>query len=985
MPEAPHPSVYNIPINRGFADALATGLLARAKGDRLALARAIILLPNNRAQRAITDAFVRRAEGGLLLPRLVSIGDPDLDDRIGPLFDPAGDGRVPPAIDPLARQLILARLIGEARKLDPIEPVEAVRLAADLARTLDQMTVEEVDPVRLAEAVPAELSEHWQTSLDLLQIVLSRWPEELRRRGRIDLADRRNRLLIATERRWAEAPPEGLIVAAGISNAAPVVGRLLRRIARLPHGMVVLAGLDRFMPEEEWQALGGGEDSARRAIETHPQYTLRQLLDHMGVARAEVRPWRAGRDGASHDRAKAVGNAMTPAVFTDKWQGLPARARRLSGVRAVELPNPAAEAQAIAIALREAVETPGRTAALVTPDRLLATRVAAHLRRWGIEADDSAGRPLSRTPPGTLLGALADAAAEGFAPVSLLALLKHPLVRAGDQRLAWLEGVRLLDRALRGPRPGPGLSGITAFLLDGDDRTARQRIEALDWWKDVRPLLEPLEAAFSVKSAGLADLLAILSDTASTLAGDEAWSRPAGRAAAELMAGLQASAEDGPPSIGPRAFPAFLEAMADAVAVRPPQGGHPRVYIWGLIEARLQQTDLVILGGLNEGVWPSLPAPDPWLAPAIRAQLGLPGLEQRIGVEAQQFVAGLGGPEVLLTRARRDARAPAVASRFWLRLEAMTGGIAPHRQLQRWADALDRPAEFTPVERPAPSPPIEDRPKRIAVTKLDRLKADPFAFYADAMLRLRAWDGVDADPSAAWRGSAVHKVFETWIKEDDCDPARLRPRAEALLRETAAHPVLRAMWAPRLLEAIDWVAATVAEDQAAGRRPILAERKGMIDIAGIRLEGTVDRIDRLPDGSLAIVDWKTGKPPSKRAVAEGYSMQLGLLGLIAERGGFEGVRGKPDVFEYWSLAAGKDGMLGYRTSPVGLNRTGEGIDSADFTTLSARVLTDAVETWLRGGAAFSAKLRPEYAPYGDYDQLMRLDEWYGRGGSGGEA
>ena len=981
VPDAPHPSVFNIPINRGFADALAAGLLARARGDRLALARAIVLLPNNRAQRAITDAFVRRAEGGLLLPRLVSIGDPDLDDRIGPLFDPAeGDQPIPPAIEPLTRQLILARLLTQARPADPVEPVEAIRLAADLARTLDQMVVEEVDPTRLGEAVPAELSEHWQASLDLLQVVLRRWPEELTRRGRIDLADRRNRLLIATERRWSETPPQGLIVAAGVSNAAPAVGRLLRRITRLPQGMVVLAGLDRFMPDEEWEALGGGEGT--RPIETHPQFTLRRLLDLMGVARAEVRPWRAGRDGASHDRAKAIGNAMTPAAFTDKWQGLAPRARRLTGVRAIELANPAAEAQAIAIALRESVETPGRTAALVTPDRGLATRVAAHLRRWGIEADDSAGRPLSRTPPGTLLGAIADAAAERFAPVALLALLKHPLVRAGEKRLAWLDGVRLLDRALRGPRPGPGLDQVTRFLLDGDERTRGQRGDALAWWRSTAlPLLEPLETAFGAREARLADLLSAVADAATALAGDEAWSRPAGRAAADLIAGLQASAEDGPSTIGARAFPAFLQAMADAVAVRPPQGGHPRVFIWGLIEARLQQTDMVVLGGLNEGVWPSLPAPDPWLAPAIRAQLGLPGLERRIGIEAQQFAAGLGGPEVLLTRARRDARAPAVASRFWLRLTAMTGGIAPHRSLQAWADALDRPHEFKPVQRPAPRPPIEDRPRRIAVTKLDRLKADPFAFYADAMLKLRAWDSVDADPSAAWRGSAVHAVFEAWIKHDDCDPAKLRPRAEGLLKETAAHPVLRALWTPRLLEAIDWVAAEVQTDLEKGRRPMLAEQKGQIDIAGVRLEGTVDRVDRLADGSLAIVDWKTGKPPSKRAVAEGYSMQLGLLGLIAERGGFEALSGKPTIFEYWSLAA-KDGKLGYRTTPVDVKGKGDGIDPADFTTRAARVLTDAVHAYLTGDAAFTAKLHPEYAPYADYDQLMRLDEWYGRSGEG---
>ena len=976
MPQASHPSVYNIPINRGFADALAAGLLARSKGDRLALARAIVLLPNNRAQRAITDAFVRRAEGGLLLPRLVSIGDPELDNRIGPLFDPAGAERVPPAIDPLARQLILARLIGEARpKDDPIEPVEAVRLAADLARTLDQMIVEEVDPVRLAEAVPAELSEHWQASLDLLQIVLRRWPEELARRGRIDLADRRNRLLAATERRWAETPPDGLIVAAGITAAAPAVGRLLRRIARLPQGMVVLAGLDRFMPAEEWDALGGSEGG--RPIETHPQYALRQLLDRMGVARSEVRPWRAGRDGASADRARAIGNAMAPAAFTDKWQALPPRARRLSGVRAIELANPAAEAQAIAIALRESVETPARTAALVTPDRALATRVAAHLRRWGIEADDSAGVPLSRTPPGTLLRAIADAAAESFAPVALLALLKHPLVRAGERRLLWLDGVRLLDRALRGPRPGPGLDAVTRFLQDGDDRTRPHRLKALAWWQTVLPLLQPLETAFAMREPRLADLLEVVSATASLLAGDEAWSRPAGRAAAELIAGLEASADDGPRTISAYAFPAFLQTLADAVAVRPPQGGHPRIFIWGLIEARLQQTDLVILGGLNEGVWPSLPAPDPWLAPAIRSTLGLPGLERRIGIEAQQFAAGLGGPLVLLTRARRDARAPAVASRFWLRLVAMTGGVAPPRLLERWADGLDRPSEFAPADRPAPRPPVADRPRRLAVTKLDRLKADPFAFYADAMLRLRAWDGVDADPSAAWRGSAVHAVFEAWIKQDDCDPARLRPRAEALLAETAAHPVLRALWTPRLLEAIDWVATEVAEGLAQGRRPIAAERKGVIEIAGIRLEGTVDRIDRMADGCLAIVDWKTGKPPSKRAVAEGYSMQLGLLGLIAEQGGFEDVSGMPTAFEYWSLAA-KDGSLGYRTSPVGLDRKGDGIDPADFTSRAARVLTGAVEAYLLRDAPFVAKLHPEYAPYGDYDQLMRLDEWYGR-------
>jgi len=969
------PRVYTIPLHQPFADALAIGLLARTRGDRLQLARATVLVPNNRAQRAVTDAFVRLAGAGLLLPRLVSIGDPELGDRIGLALDPA-EGALPPAIDPLARQLVLARLVAEARP-QRTEAGEAMRLAADLARVADQLAVEGVDVSRLKDAVPPELSGHWQASAELLQLVLDRWPRELAVRGVLDVADRRNRLLDAAERRWAEAPPAGLVVAAGFAVAAPALARLLRRVARLPDGLVVLPGLDVKMPAAEWEAIAGTEE--RPPIETHPQFTLAQLLDRMGVARAEVRRWRArGCDTSRTARSIAINQAMAPAAFSDAWATLPARARRLSGVCALEVANPAAEAQAIALRIRHALETPSRTVALITPDRALAARVAAHLARWEVTADDSAGRPLARTPPGTLLLALADAAAEGFAPVPLLALAKHPLVRSGEQRLAWLDGARRLDRALRGPRPAPGLAGVAAFLDDDQGQGGRDRERARAWWAELRTLLEPLERAFAGPPS-VAACAAALRDAATALAGDAAWSRFDGRCAADLLGRLEEHGSEGPPLRDARAFPDLLRTVLEDAAVRPPQGGHNRVFIWGLIEARLQQVDLAILGGLNEGVWPGLPAPDPWLAPAIRASLGLPGLERRIGIEAQQFAAALGAREVLLTRARRDARAPTVASRFWLRLQAMTGGLSPARQLGAWADALDRPADFAPAVRPAPAPPTADRPRRIAVTKLDRLNADPFAFYADAVLRLRALEGVDADPTPAWRGSAVHRAFELWIREDAGDPAKLRPRAEAVLAEAAAHPVLRALWSPRLLEAIDWIAEQVAEDRARGRRPVAAERKGRIDFAGIALEGTADRLDRLADGRLAVVDWKTGKPPSRRAVTEGFSLQLGLLGLIAERGGFgEDLRGQPSEFEYWSLAAGRDGQLGHRATPVGLDKQGQGVEAESFTTHAARVLENALQTYLLGDAPFTAKLHPEHAPYGDYDQLMRLDEWYGR-------
>ena len=976
------PKVYTIPPHRAFADALATGLLALHGKEKTGLARGVILVPNQRAARAIQDAFVRRAGGGLLMPRLVPIGDPDLDERLNGALDPLDtDSPIPPAVDPVHRLMLLAHLVQQQRDVDA---PEALRLAADLARTLDQLLVEEVDPSRLSgfAADLPDLSLHWQRSLDQLRLILDQWPAILESRGAIDLADRRNRLLGALSRRWKDHPPDGFVCAAGINLTAPAVAKLLGAVSRLIDGMVVLPALDLHLPEAQWQALGSQREDreigrSSRPIETHPQFHLKLLLDRMNVARGEVRLWRwgGGRDSAAV-RSHAIAHAMAPAQFTDLWQTLPPRQRRLSGVRALELADPAEESQAIAIALREALEEPGRTAALVTPDRKLAQRVSAHLMRWGIEADDSAGRPLSQTAPGTLILALAAAAAERFAPVPLLALLKHPLVMAGEERLKWLDGVRLLDLSLRGPRPPAGLEGITLHLADQSGRDARTRALAASWWRKAADLLRPIEAAFEAE-ADLQSLLASIRDACFRLAGHGVWSGPAGRAAGEWFEAQEEAAGEGPRMLSQAGLTDLLEQLMASQAVRPPYGQHPRIFIWGLIEARLQQADLMILGGLNEGIWPALPAPDPWLAPRLRSELGLPSLERRIGLSAHDFACALGARNVLVTRARRDSRAEAIASRFWLRLEALTGGLSRAPQLRRWAREIDRPTgPVKPASRPAPAPPAAERPRKISVTEVDRLKADPFAFYARKMLGLGALDPVDSDPSPAWRGTAVHTVLEAWMKEDDCDPSRLRPRAEALLQTSSAHPLMRALWQPRLVEAIDFIAAEVERNRLAGRRPLKAEAWGALDVAGISLGGKADRIDRLDDGGLAIVDYKTGSPPSSRAVADGFSLQLGLLGLIAERNGFEGIEGEAACFEYWSLAR-KAGKLGFVASPVGGRN---GLDSADFTDLAELNFTAAAEKWLTGEEPFTAKLHPEYAPYAEYDQLMRLDEWYGREG-----
>lgn len=978
MPHALH--LYTIPPHRAFADALAIGLIRRFGADPLRLARGVVLLPNNRAKRAMQDAFVRESGGGLLLPRLVAIGDPELDESV---FEGVEDAEpVPPAVDPLQRRMILARLIqGQDARLDA---AEAVRLAGELATTLDQLLVEEVAPHRLRELdLGPELSVHWERSLALFEIVLSRWPAELARLGRVDLAERRRQLLDRVGRRWTAAPPAGFVCAAGITTGAPAIARLLRVVAGLPGGMVVLPGLATGMGDAEWESLGPHlpdpvTGRRRRSLETHPQFHLKLLLDRMGVHRDEFDPWRVASDlDAPPARSKAIASAMQPPELTHHWSALPAGERRLEGVRALELATPAEEAQAIALALREALETPARTAALVTPDRALARRVAAHCARWGIRVDDSAGQPLSLTPPGTLLLALADAAAQAFAPMPLLTLLKHPLVRP-DDRAAWLDGARALDLALRGPRPAPGLAGIAAQLAEQDGRDGPIRCEAATWWAEASPLLAPLETVFAGGAQPLPALVAMLREAAQSLGGDMLWSREDGRAAAGLLDELEREAAHGPALADPQSLAPLLRTLMDEVAVRPPQGGHPRLAILGLIEARLHSADLMILGGLNEGVWPGLPAPDPWLAPRIRAELGLPGLERRIGVSAHDLAIGLGARHVLLTRARRDASAPTIASRFWLRLEALSGGLERADDLAAWMAAIDAPDAHRPAARPEPAPPASARPKAISVTEVDRLKADPYAFYARRMLRLMPLDPVDADPSAAWRGTAVHDVLQKWFEEEDCRPDRLRARAEAMLADTRTHPLIRALWQPRLIEAIDWIASQLTENAAKNRRVLAVEQDGKIEIAGVTLRGKFDRVDRLGDGSLAIVDYKTGQPPSTRAVKAGFSLQLGLLGLIAERGGFQGIAGEARCFEYWSLARNpRTGGFGYVDSPVDPKKR-DPIPVEDFVSIAAREFSEAAAAWLTGDAPFTAKLVPEYAPYAEYDQLMRRDEWYGR-------
>lgn len=983
------PTLFSIPVHRAFADALAQGLIDCYADGALGLAEGLILLPSNRARSAVQAAFVRAGGKGLLMPRLAVIGDADLDESVGLALDAIDDEPVAPAIDPLRRRLLLAALIeGHTPEGEPpIRGAAAFQLADGLARVIDQLHYEEVRPRALTDLDLGAFAEHWQASLGRLRLLVDHWPAVLAATGSIDRAERRNRLLDRVTAGWRAAPPARFVVAAGITTAAPAIARLLRTVAGMERGMVVLPGLDQTMAREEWDALGptsADPGNSARPLETHPQYHLKLLLDRMGASRDEVQAWDAVSpfDGPEA-RTPFVSLLFAPADHMARWQAAGDLKAATAGIKGAVFADDGQEAQGIALLMREAIETPGRTAALVTPDRALAERVAAALARWGIQVDDSAGQPLSRTPPGALLLLLAELAAD-FDPVKLVSLLGHPLVRKGEGRTAWLDQLRQLDLILREPGLEPGWQGVTARIAAPPLRGRGRRDDSdalLTWWGELAEGLGGALAPFAAGPQPPATLLSGLQAALDYLTGEAVWAGPDGRMLAGLFDQWALARGDGPARVDPGDFPAMLGQLLGQASVRPPYGGHPRLFIWGLLEARLQRAELMILGGLDEGRWPAATQPDPWLAPGIRRLLGLPAPERQQGLAAHDFAGALGAGEIVVTRAQRSGGDPAVASRFWLRLAALAGDLpepAPGGvPLTRLAAMLDvPPGDPQPAARPAPCPPAAERPRRIGVTAVDRLARDPYAYYANAMLGLSKLDPLNAAPDPRWRGTRVHRLFEDWVRSGATRDG-FEAGLDALRRDPALDAIARAFWLPRIEPALRWAAAQLLD--AEGRKPLGVELRGETVVDGITLHGKADRIDRDAEGRLAIVDYKSGGAPSAKAAHDQLDNQLGLLGLIAQRGGIEGIdAAEVASLEYWSLRPDRRADGAGRISTIygprsGLKSAGEAIGHA------ADALADLAARYLIGNAPFGPG---EAAGYGEYDQLMRRDEWFGRGEGG---
>ncbi len=990
MAEPTRPEVYSIAAHRGFADALVAGLVPRYAKDGLGLARLTLLLPSGRAIRTVSEAFIRHmgeeGGGGLLLPRMVTIGDLSLDEALGPLLDPLVASDIPPAVDPTYRWLRLAALLSEEMGADAPEGPPLFRQARMIAETMDRLLVEDIAPEDLLGErvldVVGSVAGHWQNSLRRFARVQARWRVELAEMGRVDAATRRNLLFAHAAESWRAEPPATPIVAAGVTSAAPALARLLRVVSELPEGSVILPDLDLSLSDEAWEELGNagladeaqGEIIGRRDAPTHPQYHLKLLLNRMGVNRGEVQQWhRRGIVAANPDRTHAVSALFLPPEASKSWVDLPSEKRRLASVRLLETGNPEEEAQAVALAVRRKLETPQQRVAVITPDRALASRIVHHLRRWEIQADDSAGAPLGDTPAGRAMLLLAQVIAENAAPVPLIALLGHPAMGIGDAenpdraRADWLDALRRFEDRLRGPRPSPGLGPL---------RVVAAKADVAEWWDGVAARLEPL---MSGEEAPLADLLGDLARVLESFCGEGIWAREDGRALGNFVEDLRQQAQAAETVLDPGDLHDVLSDAMERVAVRPAYGGHPRVGVYGLLESRMARADLIICAGLNEGTWPGGSSPDPLLAPPVLRALGVPGAEFRIGLAAHDLAGALGAPEVLLTRAHRDADGPAIPSRFFLRIKALLGDLADRHQeveLPALVHALRDADSAPPYPVPEPCPPAEVRRVSISAPSLDRLRSDPYQFYARSILHLSEIDPLDAVPSPAWQGTLAHAILEEWHKQGGA----LTDLAEKHLAAMDAHPLTRALWEPRLMAALEWIANQVEAE--ADRRIVAVEEKGRHLFNGIEITGTADRIDRLSDGSYAIVDYKTGGPPSKKMVEEGFALQLGTLGLLLAEGAYadRGIEGEPTRFEYWSLGrdAKSDTGFGYVTTPLKVGPARTGILPEDFLPETRRFLTEALDTWIIGDAPFTARPNPDLKLYATYDQLMRLEEWLGR-------
>ncbi|HRH19913.1 MAG TPA: double-strand break repair protein AddB [Brevundimonas sp.] len=985
---------YSIPAHRPFLEDLAAGLIAEYGADPAGLAEAVILLPNRRGARDLAEAFLKAATGrsAVLLPRILALGDLETGE---PPFEPADIAvSVAPAVDPLRRRFEMARLAATqaAEEGREIGAAEALATAEALIGFLDAAQAQEKATPGLLDGLElGDQARHFEVSARLLNRALKDWPERLEALGLVDPSERRIIILKRLADQWEANPPAYPVIAAGMTETAPTAARLLAVVAAAPQGCVVLPGLDQGLADEAW----------REVREAHPQGALKDLLRLGGVQRGEVRVWPASTlaDPGGTARQRVINEALRPTEATADWLGVIARLRAgrsadpvaegLEGLTLVRAAHEEEAATLCALLMRETVETPGRTCALVTPDQGLARRIEARLTRWGLMVDDSAGRPLSRTGPGGLVALAARLMAEPLDPILLLATLKHPDVAAHPKARRGLE-----DAAFHGPRARSWaeIRERIAAAREPDHRGIQRRP-----WRRARleralTLADQLEGLLpEPPHVDCADRWAErLAGLIEGLAGDRAWRGTEGEAAARLVAGL---IEHGQalPELDAVAFADLVKTLLDSQTVRTDRATHPRLRVLGAIEARLVRADRMILAGLEEGVWPRAAPADPFLSRPMRRTLGLPSPDARLGLAAHDFAQAASAPEVYLVHADRRDGQPVVPSRWLWRLQTLARGagvpLADRPELHAWAAALDRSGTYQPAERPAPAPDVAARPTRWSVSDIETLARDPYAIWARKILRLERLAPPDEPIDARLRGTAIHAAFEDFAEAlnagAEADPAVFEARYMAELKAGGMEDAGLARERALARNTAEAVTAFETRRRADGRRVLVEQRAERPFAAGARTHRLSARADRIEveGGRIYVMDFKTGTPPSPAQVDRGFNPQLTLTGALAMQGGFEDRELVPAGLTYVQVSG--------RNPPIVEKEAWSDRSGGDPVSASTKAWAGMVARLTHfedPSEPYASRTAPEFFKdrQGDYAHLARVFEWSSADSDGGD-
>lgn len=966
------PSVYTIHSSLPFQRELVHVLLNNYKNQ---LDDAIILLPSRRACRNLQATFLELTHGKpMILPQISPLGD--IDDNDLALMQISGGASeildIPPAIHPVQREMLLSKTIQKLHH-GSLSIEQALDLANALGQFLDQIIIDQLSFDKLEKIVPVKFAEHWQITLDFLKILSEYWPQILHESGVIDMAERRNRLLKTQSDIWEKQRPQNLIIAAGSTGSVPASAALMKTIANLPNGKVIIPGLDHDMDEENWNNIGF----------SHHQYPLKRLLNRLDIERKNVRIWNASST-AFTERETLWREAFLPQKNGKSVQ--PAQLKKqiyeqaLNGLKLYACENIAEEAMSIAITIRQQLESPSNNILFVTPNRYLASKVALLCKRWGLKIDDSAGLALSQTSPAIFMMTLCDLIKNDITPATLLAFLKHHAFQITgnvDDTYDHKNTLnRKLDLALRGVPRGSGWSAIEEKIKVYPDSN-----ELLTYIENIQSTISSLstleKSVHPFKKYVHAHIQAIQNCVEQNF-----WDNEYTRQIISLLSSLLTYYGD--EELDFDGYSSLLGYYLKNTALRSYFGQHPRIRILGQLEARLCDADLIILGGLNEGNWPRENEHDSFLSRPMRSDFGLTPLDVQTGLSAHDFVQLASKKNIILTRSNNDDSGPATPSRWWKKLENIlhAAGIdletIKDRQITSYAGMIDKPDDITPAQRSAPQPPVNLRPKRLSVTQIEKWSKNPYSIFAQYILNLKPLDDIEKEIDAAENGTILHRIFEIYIeKYPNHIPENSLDKCMEILasidlpnkKDTTENP----FWMQKIKNQI----TAFIDNEKQWRhiykaRTLGKEAKGVLSIAKhqFQLSGIADRIDMINDGEIAIIDYKSGGQFSVKKLEQGEYPQLPLLAMMSEEGCFNKIAANtPAYLGYWVFPATQDSI-----KQTALNNEKHDIRTLIDSTQSH--LDDLLNLFSKNGAKYYATPHNAYAlRYNDYSDLERQKEW----------